>query len=264
MTAASSSKVSLQGIELEVCRKGRGPAMLLLHGGGGPNIGRPFADALAEHFELIEPVHPGFAGSRIPEHFDGIEDLVYLYLDLMDALDLKDATVLGNSMGGWAAAEIAVRNSQRIARLILVDAIGIKAGGRDERDRADIFALPAAEVTRLSWHDPSRAPDASKLSDAELQILASNRVALSMYVWDPYMHNPKLPRRLHRIKVPTLFLWGESDGLITPGYGRAFSAMIPGSTLQVIGKAGHSPQVEQPEAFVQKVLAFAQPTGSKS
>ncbi len=264
MTAASSSKISLQGVDLDVRRKGRGPAMLMLHGGGGPNIGHPFSDALAERFELIEPVHPGFAGSKIPEHFDSLEDLVYLYLDLMDALDLRDTVVLGNSMGGWTAAEIAVRNSQRIAKLILVDAVGIKAGDRDTRDRADVFALPAAEVTRLTWHDISKAPDLSKPTDEQLQIVASNRVALSMYTWDPYLHNPKLRHRLHRIKVPTLFLWGESDGLVTPEYGRVFSAMIPGSTLQVIGKAGHSPHLEQPQAFVQKVLAFAAQTGSKS
>ena len=263
MTAAGSTTMSLKGVDLEVRRKGSGPAMLMLHGGGGPNINHPFADKLAEKFELIEPVHPGFGGTPIPPHFDGLEDLVYVYLDLMDALDLKDVVILGNSMGGWTAAEIAVRNSQRIGKLILVDSVGIKAGDRDTRDRADIFALPAAEVARITWHDVSKAPKPSSLTDEQLQILASNRVALSMYTWDPYMHNPKLPHRLHRIKVPTLFLWGESDGLVTPDYGRAFSKLIPGSTLQVIDKAGHSPHVEQPDAFVEKVLAFATQTGSK-
>lgn len=262
MSATSSSRISLQGVNLEVRRKGSGPAMLVLHGGGGPITGHPFADRLAEHFELIEPVHPGYAGSSIPEHFDNLEDLIYLYLDLMDALNLKDAVVLGNSMGGWTAAEIAVRNSQRISKLILVDSIGIKAGDRDSRDRADIFALPAAEVIRMTWHDPARAPNPSTMSDEELQIIASNRVALSMYTWDPYMHNPKLRYRLHRIKVPTLFIWGESDRLVTPEYGKAFSAMIAGSTLEVIAKAGHAPHVEQPEAFVQKVMAFVSKTGN--
>ncbi|MSQ71243.1 MAG: alpha/beta hydrolase [Betaproteobacteria bacterium] len=261
MTGISSTKVSLQGVDLEVRRKGRGPAMLVLHGGGGPVTGFPFSDKLGEHFELIEPVHPGFAGSKIPEHFDNLDDLVYLYLDLMDLLDLKDAVVLGSSMGGWTAVEIAVRNSQRIGKLILVDSIGIKAGDRYTRDRADVFALPPAEVVKLTWHDPSRAPDLSKMSDEQLQILASNRVALSMYTWDPYMHNPKLRYRLHRIKVPTLFIWGESDGLVSPEYGKAFSALIPGSKLQVIPKAGHAPHVEQPEFFVEKVLAFASKTG---
>jgi pimeloyl-ACP methyl ester carboxylesterase len=262
MTETSSTKMTLQGVDLEVRRKGRGPAMLVLHGGNGPVTGYPFSDLLAKHFELIEPIHPGFAGSRIPAHFDNLEDLVYLYLDLMDALELKDAVVMGNSMGGWTAAEIAVRNSQRIGKLILVDSIGIKAGDRDSRDRADIFALPAAEVTRLTWYDPARAPNPSKMSEQELQILSSNRVALSMYTWDPYyMHNPKLRHRLHRIKVPTLLIWGEADGLVTPAYGKAFSDLIPGSTLEVIKQAGHAPHVEQPEAFVQKVIAFAQQKG---
>jgi pimeloyl-ACP methyl ester carboxylesterase len=253
--------MKLQGIDLEVRRKGRGPAMLLLHGGGGPVSGMPFADQLAEHFELIEPVHPGFAGSRIPDHFDNLEDLVYFYLDLMDALDINGATVMGASMGGWLAAEIAVRNSQRIGKLILVDAVGIKAGGRDTRDIADVFALPAAEVLRLTWHDATRAPKASGMSEADLQIMANNRTALAMYTWDPYMHNPKLRHRLHRIKVPTLFIWGESDGLVTPEYGKAFCSMVPGATIQIIPKAGHAPFVEQPGVFVEKVLAFAAKAG---
>lgn len=258
------AKVRLQGIDLEVRRKGSGPALLMLHGGGGPVFDHPFADQLAQHFEVIAPVHPGFGGSRIPEHFDNLEDLVYLYLDLMDELDLRDAVLMGNSMGGWTAAEIAVRNSQRIARLILVDAIGIKPGGRETRDIADVFAMPASEVAKLLWHDIARAPDVSAMSDAELQGLAADRVAFGMYTWDPYMHNPKLRHRLHRIKVPTLLLWGESDRLVTPEYGRAYCSMIPGARMEIIPRAGHSPHIEQPDALVQKVLAFAAQTGRTS
>jgi pimeloyl-ACP methyl ester carboxylesterase len=251
------TRLKLQGLELELRRRGSGPALLVLHGGGGPVSRLPFADRLAEHFELIEPVHPGFAGSPIPDHFDNLEDLVYLYLDLMDELGLRDVTVMGNSMGGWTAAEIAVRSTQRIGRLILIDPVGIKAGGRDSRDIADVFALPAAEVKRLTWHDQKKAPDLAKMSDAELQVVASDRTALSMYTWDPYMHNPKLPHRLHRIKVPTLLLWGESDGIVKPEYGRAFCGMIPGARIEIIPQAGHAPHVEQPEAVARKVIAFA-------
>jgi len=257
MSHLTATSHRLQGIDLEVRRKGRGPSMLVLHGGGGPVLGHPFADRLAERFELIEPVHPGFAGTPVPDHFDGLEDLVYLYLDLMDALALERTIVLGTSLGGWLAAEIAVRTTARIAKLIMVDAVGVKVGGREERDIADLFATSQAELDRLMWHDPARAPDRSKLSDDELKILVGNRVALSLYGWDPYLHNPKLRHRLHRINVPTLFIWGESDRIVTPAYGKGYCAMIPGARMTVIARAGHAPQVEQPDAFVANVMSFA-------
>lgn len=252
----TTTKLRLQGIDLEVRRKGHGPALLVLHGGGGPISGFPFADRLAERFELIEPVHPGFAGTPLPEQFDNLEDLVYLYLDLIDALKLQHTTVLGTSLGGWTAAEIAVRNTSRIDRLILVDAVGVKIGGREERDIVDLFATSQPELNRLMWHNPALAPDVSKMSIEQLKIIAGNRIALALYGWDPYLHNPKLKARLHRINVPTLLVWGASDGIVKPSYGRAYAALIPGAKFVQIDAAGHAPHVEQPEAFVNHVLAF--------
>jgi pimeloyl-ACP methyl ester carboxylesterase len=255
--ADNKTEMEIDGVALEVARKGAGPPLFLLHGGGGPVMALPFTDKLAESFEIIAPVHPGFGGSPIPEHFDNLQDLVFLYLDLMDALELDDAVMMGFSMGGWTAAELAVMTTARISRLILVDSVGIKPGGRDDRDIADVFALPPAEVTRLMWHDPANAPDPADLTDAQSEVMAAGRVALALYTWQPYMHNPKLPRRLHRIDVPTLLIWGASDGLVTPAYGEAYRDMIPGARLVVIPEAGHSPQREQPDAFVRHVLDFA-------
>ena len=249
--------VTLQGIDLQVVRRGAGSPLLLLHGGGGPQHHLPFFQQLAEQFEVIAPIHPGFAGSAIPEHFDGMEDLVYLHLDLMDALDLRDAVVVGMSMGGWAAAEMAVRNSSRMAKLILVDAVGVKVGGRDARDIADVFGLPPHDITRLLYHDPANAPDPSTLSDEQLTEMAASRIALAMYTWEPYMHNPKLPYRLHRIQAPTLLIWGESDGLVPVAYAKAYREMIPGAELVVIPNAGHMPQIEQPDLFCHHVHTFA-------
>ncbi len=249
--------VTLQGIDLHVVRRGSGPPLLLLHGGGGPQHHLPFFQKLTEHFDVVAPIHPGFASSAIPEHFDGMEDLVYLLLDLMNALDLRDAIVVGVSMGGWAAAEMAVRNTSRMSKLILVDAVGIKTGGRDSRDIADVFGLPQADVTRLLFHDPANAPDPASFTDEQLTEMAANRIALAMYTWEPYMHNPKLRYRLHRIRVPTLLIWGESDGLVPVSYAEAYRALIPGAELVVIAEAGHAPQVEQPDGFCGHVLSFA-------
>ncbi|MDD9929197.1 MAG: alpha/beta hydrolase [Rhodospirillaceae bacterium] len=256
--------IELQGVPVDVVFKGAGPQLFLLHGGGGLVASMPFADKLAESFEIIAPVHPGFAGSAIPDHFDDLQDLIYLYLDLMDTLDLQDAVMMGFSMGGWTAAELAVLSTARISRLILVDAVGVKVGGRDDRDIVDVFSTPQEELTKLMWHDPGKAPDPSQMTDEQRQIIQSNRVALGLYTWQPYMHNPKLPRRLHRIDVPALVLWGESDGLVTPDYGRAYAGMIPNAAFAVIPAAGHAPQVEQPEAFVQHVLSFVNDTSEGS
>jgi pimeloyl-ACP methyl ester carboxylesterase len=252
--------VTLQGIDLQVTRRGSGTPLLLLHGGGGPQHHLPFFQKLTEHFDVIAPIHPGFAGSAIPAHFDGMEDLVYLHLDLMDALDLRDVMVVGMSMGGWAAAEMAVRNTSRMAKLILVDAVGIKTGDRESRDIADMFGLPQDEITRLLFHDPANAPDLATFTDAQLTEMAASRIALAMYTWEPYMHNPKLRYRLHRIQVPTLLIWGERDGLVPVAYAEAYRALIPGAELVVIPQAGHAPQVEQPDLFCRHVYTFAMHT----
>ena len=251
-----TTSIKLPGATVDVVRKGTGPQLFMLHGGGGPVAAMPFADKLAESFEVIAPVHPGFSGSPIPEHFDDMQDLVYLYRDLMDALDLDDAVMMGFSMGGWTAAELAVISTARLSKLILVDPVGVKVGGREDRDIADVFATPPDDLARLMWHDPAKAPDPTAMTDAQRQVMQSNRVALGLYTWQPYMHNPKLPGRLHRIDVPTLLIWGESDGLVTPDYGRAFCDMIKGAEMVVIPEAGHAPQAEQPAAFVQAVASF--------
>ncbi len=251
------STITLQGIDLPVVRRGTGPPLFLLHGGDGPQDHLPFFDRLTARFEVIAPTHPGFAGSPVPEHYDTMEDLVYLYLDLLDTLNLHDVVMLGLSMGGWAAAEIAVRNASRLSKLVLADAVGIKPGNRDTRDIADIFGLSDADVGRLLFHDPSRQPNPADMTDEQLALLAANRIAFALYTWDPYMHNPKLRYRLHRISVPTLLLWGASDGLVTVSYAEAYRDMIPGATLAVIPEAGHLPQVEQPDVFVEHVLSFA-------
>ena len=249
--------MKLQGIDVDVVRKGKGQPLLMLHGGGGPIAGMPFAAKLAEKFEIIAPTHPGFAGSKIPDHFTRVDDLAFLYLDLMDALDLKDVVLMGFSMGGWTAVEMATMTTQRLAKLILVDPVGVKVGGRYDRDIVDVFGLPAETVAKLMWHDPSRAPSFGDLTPEQQEIMAGNRTALGVYCWEPYMHNPKLPHRLHRIDVPTHFIWGASDGLVKVDYGRKYAALIKGATLSVIEKAGHSPQAEQPEAFVDAVLKAA-------
>ena len=257
MTSETMTVVSLRGVDVPLLRRGSGPPVLVFHGGEGPVGHLPFAESLANDFEMLHPVHPGFDGSPIPEHFDNLQDLMFLYLDLIDSLDLQDPVLLGFSMGGWLAAEIASINAGRFAKLVLVDAVGIKPGGPFDRDIADVFALSDAALRKAAWHDASKAPDPAEMTDEQLQTAAANRVAHGLYTWEPYMHNPKLRHRLHRIDIPTLLIWGEDDGIVTTDYGASFRDLIPGARLSVIPQAGHHPHVEQPAEFAKRFLEFA-------
>src|SRR3984893_5758029 len=251
-------KIIVRGLELEIVHRGTGPLLLLLHGAGGVDPRAEFLDLLARHFELVAPSHPGFGNSPLPELFDSVDDLAYVYLDLLEEFDLREVILVGFSLGGWIAAEVAVRCAHRLSRLILVGPVGIKAGDRETRDIPDIFALAPDEVTRLVYHDPQKAAvDYAVMSDEQLRIIARNRQSLALYSWEPYMHNPKLRYRLGRLKLPTLLIRGASDGLISPQYLDAYRAAIAGARMEVIARAGHVPQIEQPRALVEQMLAFA-------
>jgi pimeloyl-ACP methyl ester carboxylesterase len=251
-------KITVRGLELEVVHRGEGPLLLLLHGAGGMDSHAEFLNLLARHFEVVAPSHPGFGNSPLPDLFDSVDDLAYVYLDLLEQFDLREVTLAGFSLGGWIAAEVAVRSAHRLARLILVGPVGIKAGDRETRDIPDIFALPPDEVTRLVYHDPRRAAvDYATMSDEQLRVIARNRQSLALYTWEPYMHNPKLRYRLGRLKLPVLLLRGASDGLVSQQYLEAYREAIPGARLETIAAAGHAPQIEQPGALVERMLAFA-------
>jgi pimeloyl-ACP methyl ester carboxylesterase len=254
---STGERLSVGGVELEVIRRGTGRPILLLHGLQHVDPAAPFLDLLGRQANIIAPSHPGFGHSARPADFDTVYDLVHLYLDVLEALPFERVTLLGLSFGGWLAAELAVKCCHRLERLILADAFGIKISNRETPDILDVFNTSPAEVQRQSWHDPKRwTPDFNAMSDEELVVWARDWEALCLYGWHPYMYNPQLRRWLHRISCPTLVLWGASDGIVTPAYGRAYSALIPGARFELIPEAGHHPQIEQPEVFVDRVAAF--------
>jgi len=255
--SAEGERLTVHGIELEVLRRGAGRPILALHGFDTIDPAAPFLDLLGQHGEIIAPSSPGFGHSPRPRDFDTIYDLVHLYLAALDELPGDKVTLLGFSFGGWLAAEVAAACSHRLDKLVVVAPLGIKASDRETPDILDVFNRSPDEVRRKSWHDPDRfAPDYNAMSDEALVVHARNREALCLYAWHPYMYNPQLPRWLGRIKVPTLLAWGASDGVVIPDYGRAYGRLIPGSRLALIERAGHHPEIEQPEGFVERVAAF--------
>ena len=258
-------------IELEILHRPSprpgAPAFLLLHGINNISPSAPFLDGLAQQGEVIAPSHPGFGKSTGPDGRDTIYDLVHTYLAVLDVLAAEKVVLVGMSFGGWIAAEVAVAGHPKLDRLVLVDPFGIKLGSREERDFVHLFNTNPAELDRRAWHDPANRPAgcygvgwhnaiSDAMSDEEMTTLARNWDSLCLYAWRPHMYNPQLKQWLHRIAVQTLVLWGASDRIVTPVYGRAYASLIPGSKFSVIEGAGHHPELEQPVAFVDRIAAF--------
>ena len=235
--------------------RGAGRAFLLLHGGAGPQSVTSFADTLAAAApgRVIVPVHPGFGGTPRPSGLADIPGLAALYIGLLEELDLAGVTVIGNSIGGWIAAEMAVAGSARIAGVILVDAVGILVPGHPV---ADFFALTLDQVAELSYHDPDRFRiDPASMTADQRAVMAGNRAALAAYAGTE-MVDASLGGRLASVHVPTLVVWGDSDRIVDPEYGLAFAQAIPRAQFRVLAGTGHVPQLETPAELLASVLDF--------
>ncbi len=249
--------VKAGNVALEVERRGAGRPLLLLAGEEQLELDAAFVDALAAKFEVIIPSAPGFGHSERPDWIGSPDDVSYLILDVIAALGLSDVTVVGCSFGGWVAAEMATKNTSAISRLVLVDPYGVKIGGPYDRDVLDIWTEHPVKVAAAKWADPEKNKrDFSKMNDDQLTVVARNLESFARFCWDPYMHNPKLRERLHRVNVPTLVIWGEKDGIVSPAYGEAYAKLIPGATFAIVPGAGHFPHLEKPEAFMETLNGF--------
>jgi pimeloyl-ACP methyl ester carboxylesterase len=211
---------------------------------------------LADDFAVFAPEHPGFGRSDDPPWLDEVGDLALFHLDFFEMLGLDRVHLVGTSLGGWIAAELAVRNQTRLASLTLVGAVGILADGKPIDD---IFRMPVEENLRRFYADPARA--ARRLQDMakiDMTIAAKNRLTVSRLAYRPRFYNPGLAKWLHRITVPTLLIYGDKDGLVPPRFGEAYRDAIPGSRLVVLENAGHAPFDERKDAFLEVFRAFAQ------
>jgi pimeloyl-ACP methyl ester carboxylesterase len=249
--------VKISDVDLELHESGQGSPVLFLHGAGGFAPHQPFVAPFAARHRLIAPSHPGFGKSSLPEWLDSIDDIAHIYLELLGMLDLKQLDIVGCSIGGWIAAEIATKVPERVRRLVMVGPVGVKTGSADKLDIPDIFAMPQSDVDKLLYHDPAKSvPDTKTMSDDQLTAMFRNRETLALLVWEPWMHNTKLKHRLHRVKCPALFMRGASDGLVSDTYLKAYAALLPNARTMTIPAAGHAPHLEQPEAFASAVLDF--------
>jgi pimeloyl-ACP methyl ester carboxylesterase len=247
----------IAGIDLEVHEAGTGEPLFFLHSAQGFDERQEIAGLLAARRRLVAPSHPGFGRSSLPDWLDSVDDIAYVYLELLDRLGIGSVDVVGCSIGGWIAAEMASKAPERIRKLVLVGPVGVKLGPVDRLDIPDIFAMPQDAVDKLLFHDPARMKmDPATMTDEEIATRVRNRETLALLSWEPWMHNPKLRHRLQRAAMPALFVRGESDGLVSQQYLDGYAALFPGSRRVTIRAAGHAPHIEQPQAFAEAVFRF--------
>jgi pimeloyl-ACP methyl ester carboxylesterase len=235
-------------VDVRVRERDRVQPFLLLHGGAGPASVAGFGDLLAarKHARVIIPNHPGFDGTSRPDTLASIAGLARLYAALLDRLDVWDVTMIGNSIGGWIAAELALLGSPRVSGAILLNAVGIEVAGHPV---TDISGLRPQQVMALSLHNPGRfAPDPDTPGPAT-EMVQANTAALAAY-GGRSMTDPTLLGRLGELDLPVQVIWGEADQIVTPDYGRAYAKAMPMASFTLMHGAGHLPQVEAPEELL--------------
>jgi pimeloyl-ACP methyl ester carboxylesterase len=260
-TASTSRTVDL-GVGLKVTIKeygdiaaAGGSGVLILHGGGGTQSVAGLAAALAEHAYVIVPTHPGFDGTARVPWADSVADLADAYLDLLAELGLTSVMVIGNSLGGWIASEMALRDIEgRVKSMVLLNGLGIRPDNGTQL--VDIRTLPPVAIGKLAFASAAFRPNPATMSDEQRAGMAANQQTLAIYAGEDFTFAPKLRWRLHRVTVPVLVAWGEEDGIATAEYGRAYAATFPNGHYQPIADAGHFPHIEQPGAVLGAIGDF--------
>jgi len=256
MPEVSHSFERINGCKVSLRRGGAGEPLLFLHGARGAGRWLPFMEALSRTFDVIVPEHPGFGESETPDWLDSVGDLAYYYLDFLEALSLDHVNLVGTSLGGWIAAEMAVRDQSPLRTLTLVASAGIHVKGVP---KGDIFLWSRQQLAQNLFYDPGLAEAMLRAETSEEEeIQVRNRITVAKLCWQPRLYNPHLAKWLHRICVPTLILWGDADKVIPPPYGPAFCHLIPNARLEILPRCGHLPQVERTEEFVAAVTGFIQ------
>jgi len=249
------SVVTADGCRVSVKRGGVGDPLLFLHGSGGASAVLPFMERLAERFEVIVPEHPGFGESDEPPWLENIHDLAYFYADFLKVARLPRVHVVGASIGGWIALEMAVRDAAAFRTLTLVGSAGIHLPGVPT---GDLFLWSPEESIRNAFFDQKLADVAlaERLTPDQQETVLKNKFTVAKLAWEPRLHDPFLHKWLHRIEVPTKIIWGDSDRMFPLQYGEAFQRLIPHAELTVIRRCGHLPHVERADEFTSALMRF--------
>ncbi|MCH7738154.1 MAG: alpha/beta hydrolase [Chloroflexi bacterium] len=254
---ANQFVVTVSGHKVDMHKGGSGPPLLFLHGGGGFGAFDPIGGPLADKFTVYAPSHPGFFGSERPEWLSTINDLAHFYKDMVQVMGLEDYVLVGHSVGGWIAAEMAAMGHHNLKGLVLIDAAGVRP---EKGEITEIFMVSAATRLKLAFHDPSQVPNYDVISadptPEVATVIHANMEMLSRLCWRPYLHNPSLPNYLGGVKTPALVVWGKQDAIIPVECGEMYAKLLANGTLKSIDNCGHNPQVEKPDEFNAAIAAF--------
>lgn len=233
---------------------GTGPSILLLHGGGGVDTVRGLGHALAEQARVLIPTHPGFDGTVRPRGLDSVLALAGYYLQWLAQRGLTDVVVVGSSLGGWVAAEMALQDSGRLRGMVLINAVGIQT---PDAAVVDISGYSREALLRLAAHDPERMlAHAPAMTPERHLLMISNAAALAAYDNGAAMMATGLRERLAGVTFPVAVVWGRSDGIAPVAYGRAYAAAFPNGRFEMIAEAGHLPHIEQPSRVLNTIRRF--------
>jgi len=245
----------------KISESGHGRNILVLHGGGGPATMAGLAAHLAEKAHVITPTHPGWDGTPRPESLKSVAALADEYVRYLDEHDVKDVLVVGASMGGWLGAEIALRDTaHRVTGLVIINGVGVNV---PDQPITNITGFTPAQLAKVAYHDPAKlGAGAPPPTPERIAMTRANQATFAVFAGDPYSHDPTLLERLSGIHVPTLVLWGVSDGVVTTEYGRAYAAAIPNAKFEIVAEAGHLPWLEQPAETFRVLDRFVTATRS--
>lgn len=253
----TKTTISVGGTDVELFSGGSGPALLFLHGAGGNAGWQAWHEALAKTYTVYVPSQPGFNGTERPDWVYTITDVAHFNRALVKALGLSQYILMGSSMGGWVAAEMAAMNHESLRALILVDAAGIKP---EQGEIAEIFMVSTQTRLKQRFYDPTQVPNYERytraLTPEEQVVEHTNREMASRLCWRPYLHNLSLPHYLGLVTTPTLIVWGRQDAIIPLECGELYHKALPNATLAVMDHCGHSPALEKPQAFLDAVHTF--------
>jgi pimeloyl-ACP methyl ester carboxylesterase len=257
---AQTVKIGDVGVRLH--RAGKGPPLLFLHGAEGYSQWLPFFDALAEQYDVLVPEHPGYGASDDPPLIRNIADMALFYLDFLDSLDLRDLHIVGHSMGGWIAAELLIRNQSRAKSLTLISSAGIRVEGVPS---GDLFIWNREELLRNIFYNQAYADIALSLQPTEQQLdtMLKNRFTSTKLGWQPRWYNPDLEKWLHRIKLPSLIIWGDDDKVMPSAYAGLWRERLPDARLVIIEKCGHVPQIEKLSETIDPLRDFLAEVGTE-
>ena len=255
--SANESTVRIGENDVQMFSGGSGPPILYLHGSGGNAGWKPFHQALAQNYTVHAPSMPGFNSTPRPTWVRTINDMAHFNLEMVQQLGLKQYILVGSSMGGWVAAEMAAMGQENLKGMVLIDAAGIRP---EHGEIAEILMVSAQTRASLRFHDISQVPNnevyTREMTSEETLVDHANREMASRLFWKPYLHNPSLPFYLAKVRTPTLLVWGRQDAIIPVECGELFRRALSNATLKIIDNCGHSPQIEKPQEFQAAITEF--------